>query len=353
MHDTSTGERLMDVEPVSGSWESKLNGVASGSAVFQLGGTVDVVPYRALFNVSDWSRTIVTCWNGRPVADGVIKKTDWDMDTDQITVSYDSYRTMLSRRTTFGSDGYTGHQANNYFMFTDQSGRSLANNLVWVAQQGPRAGYDLRISYGTRSESGPFDRDYRDYNGVVVEEAMQELTDSEGGPDVELRPVLSGRDVLSWELRAGNPRLSHGRVDFHLGDQHALTGIKRSRDAGRLASQVYVLGPGQERKKLWAEASRSASMGLDVIESMTDQDRQKALQQRANSLLATYRTGVEQWSMSLIASASPGLSSVYLGTVLRVFFPSGRLVSGWREFRVIGMSGSVSTDSVALTVEVV
>jgi hypothetical protein len=347
--DTITGRQLATVEPLSGSWERKMNGIGTGSHTFvtsSIGAGATIGARRASRRelLTPWGRTLVQCWDGVPRYAGLLLDPVLERDKGTVTVGHTEVRELWKHRTTFGTNGYSGNIEDGKLPILNQSLAAIAGWLIHVSLEGPGANWSLPFVLPDRSAAGTDSRTWYDYNLPFIDSELTEIQDSEGGPDIDLVPRWSATGTLEWVIRVG--ALSGAALEWNLSaPEPALTGVKSTLDGSKQSNVLYATGDGQE-VDLLVRSARAASAtipALERIESYSQLEDLKALQGHANEDLATFRAPTTQHSMRMQADGTPGVSDLELGQTLRTYTADDDWFDdGWDAHRLIGYSGDLS-----------
>ncbi len=343
--DTQTGVKQLRMWPSASRATRKLNGAGTGSHTFQLRRDgLTRAQHQDLF--SEWRRTIVVCWNGRPVYAGLITGSDYSTETGAITVDTAELRTILTRRFPFGIGTYVG----GTLIIPNRSLRGLVYQLVFYGTQGARSPvWNLPIIAPTWDEAGDQSRNYFNYEFHTIEAAISELQDVEGGPDIDFAPRWSSTGTLEWELRVGSaavPRLGGPAFEFNITAAKSGTFNVRLRSNGsKMVTGVFTVGKGSEADMRHGEDATLAVAGgipsLDVTRQMKDQDDVGILDAHSRSEVATYKAPTKQLSFSV--SAADVMDTALPGSTYRLYFKGDEMIDdGWQLMWSLGYSIDLS-----------
>jgi len=357
--DTVHGQKLSQVEPISGSFSRVLNGIGSGTHAFvatSLGTSPNASGnYSRRVLTAPWSRTLVQSWDGVPRYAGVITSQDWDEDADRITITHSEIREIFKRRRTFGVDGYKG-EVGGTLTVEKNTIESLVGWLIWQGMQGLAPNWSLPIIPPPRNVAGPHTRIWHDYNMPVVEAEMTALQNAYGGPDIDFQQQWTldpTEPRLVWQSRVGE--LTGRLLEWYPGaaERPKITKLKVTEDGSKTGNMIYAVGNGQERDKLvrkaLADTDQPALERVEMYGNLTDKGW---LQGHADADLATFRLPTEQVSFSIRAGdKDAGVNDLVLGQPLRLNFKNhGWFDDGPRDYRLIGYSGDL-TENIALQVQ--
>ncbi|PZE66888.1 hypothetical protein [Curtobacterium sp. MCBD17_021] len=345
---TKTGEKLAPVEATSSQFSRKLNGVGTGTHEFvtaSLGAGSSTAERRTsrLDLLRTWDRTIVQCWNDKPMYAGVIvgkgTKTDGTVSVRTVDV-----REILKYRTTFGQNGYNGRE-DGRFILQNKTLTLLAAYLLWDVTQGLTDNWDLPLLLPSREGTGTQDRVYHEFNLPVIETELAAIQNTEGGPDIDFDPVWYGVQ-LRWQVRVGD--LSGGPFDFNMtASKPQATDFVFDEDGNAQGNVFYAVGNGQDRDLKVATSTTLLGpdqVALERIVSYGQERSQTVLQAHANEDLRTSRKATRQFSFDIQADGRPGAGNLSLGQTLRTYVEDHDwLPDGWMNHRLIGFSGDLTT----------
>ncbi|WP_144795684.1 hypothetical protein [Microbacterium paludicola] len=121
--------------------------------------------------------------------------------------------------------------------------RTIAKRLVQQAMSHPSSGLPVDLEADV---AGSHEREYPGSDGMTVWQALENLTNVEGGPDITFRPKLSeDRRHVRWDMLTGSPQLTQGGADHYWdvsapGPHAAVDSLVR--DGRDLASRSFLTG---------------------------------------------------------------------------------------------------------------
>jgi len=356
--DTQSGVRQSTVFPSAGSVNRVLNDMGSGSHTFP-----NAMPLasraslRSLYQL--WARTIVVSifldafgLQKKALYGGVIQCRSFDFNTGELDIQHADIRSILSRRYTFGTNGYSGNTSDNKLEIGSHTLAAIAPWVVWAGTQARTDGnYSLPIELSDSSEVGTDYRIYYDYNFTTLDAGLTELQDV--GPDIDFEPMWSDAGTFYWKMRTGTgaqPQITGARFDWMLtAPEPGIFDVKVTEDGTKMSTTSFAVGTGSEVDMMVATATGSSSLpALERMVSYKGADQgMSVLQAHANSDQATHTLPTEQWEFSIFASKHPGAIALgvlhYIGS-----WDHGWVEDGWRKTRAIGYSMTVGSDKVRI-----
>lgn len=357
--DTLTGERVQRVELTESRWDRLANAVGRGSHTISLAQAWASGRWtsRATFRdywlgvITEWSRTLVVCWDEYPVYAGLIsKEIGWDERTGEVSIETVEVRHLLSRRCAFGVTDYAGGDWGVY----DLDLRSAAWVAISKGLTGGSTRWNIRLT-PTWVSAGTVRRSYPRWEHRTVEEMLRELQDMEGGPDVDFRPLWSPTDNrLSWEPRLGVPLLQAPGYTWHAASASGAT-VTPERDATRITTGVHVPGNGSEAdmKRAGVDVADPAYTGpfMDTVLPMPGEEDTAVLAAHGRAYGDTYSKPIEQRALVVRADGGDGpikgpVASQLIPGIRAEVVSSGslRIPDGVSTQYVLGVHGDLSYD---------
>lgn len=353
--DTQTGDQLSPVFPSASTWGPLMNVIGdSKSTTFELADETNAkINYKDLAK-DDWSRTLVTCWNG-VVRDAQII-TDYDLDRDhkRLTVNHSPFRRILTKRFPFGATSYWADEPNHIpgrMDLTSLEYQSIISTALSLGTSGLFDSYPLPLVLPP-IVAGAHNKKLGNWAFMTVDDLITEQQKASGGPDVYFEPRWSSAGKLEYLVRTGTdaaPGLTGDLYEFHMNTElPSLTGVHKRGDGNSLTTGVFTIGAGSEEDMLVVGrglGTASTGPALDTTQSnKTDTDTLSVTGQSEASL-AKNRYSVEQWDFSLVANGDPNidLGNMRLGSTIRLLF-SGDFweVDGHLDFKLLGLSGDMT-----------
>jgi len=360
VHDTITGDYLAPVELATNSMGRGINGGRSGESTLVRPAGWSRTNFRDL--TTPWARTLVKFSNGSPIAAQMFTGRKWDFTTARLTVRHADVWTILSKRTTFGTNGYSGTlPTDNNLPLLNQSLVSMPAWMIWAGTEGPTSNFALpiflpegKVTYALINSlpyTGTDNRTIWDYEVVFVDDAIGEVIKMPGGPDFDFQPRISSAGKLELLMRVGT--LTGGTSDWMMSSSMpALTNVTHDEDATKQANVVYAIGKGSEAGMRVRTASASPSVpALERAVNYKEIDDLGILQSHANSDLALFNQPTSQWTASMLSGAGAGIENMPPGHTMRLSFTDHDWEpDGFQPQRLIGFDTSES-DTVTLSLQ--
>jgi hypothetical protein len=343
--DTMSGAFLAWATPATFSYNRALNESGTGQATF----TADSVSRDLL---TPWGVSLMAIRGGIPVGGGLIISVTADISNMMWTVRMADVRTILGRRTTFGTNGYSGNTTDNKLALEAFSLFAMPSWLVWAGTDGTTANFSLpiflpqgRITYAlinSLPKSGNDSRVYFDYEVHFVDDALTELQGA--GLELDFEPRLSATNSLEWLLRISSTRLGGSTVEFNMtAVEQELFDVSYVSDGSKQSNIMYAIGKGSELDmRVTSSSAPPTGPALERAENYKDIDDLNVLKRHSNADLALYNKSTVQWQMSMLADGGKGkaIQNIRLGSTIRLFFNDHPMVpNSWMTMRLIGYSG--------------
>ena len=348
---TSTGQVGPQIDPDGGSWSIELNGVETGQVTVR---KADLGRVPAKWFTPWWGSVLLTYTHQgieRPIVAGPI--TGWSAETaEALTLEFSGIRRVLERRTVTVEypDGM-----NVDAKFANVSLGTLAWRIVDLALDKP--GGRLPIIHGTPDESGTESRTFYawDVANLNAETALQEVIDTEGGPDVMFRPTFTddSHSFLRWVMVHGtkaSPVIGQTFVpDWDTTPAKSMVeSVSLQSSADHLATRVWATGAGEGKGTLVRVATdatflEAGGVFLETVYSEPDRTNGNALLAYAKGQLQTLGDMIDQVSLGVRASdARAPLGSWFVGDKAAVTLAGWLSIpDGTHQMRIIGASGDL------------
>jgi len=344
--ETRTGAPILDVTSLVGSasWSTRRNGQGTGSHSLRLTGAG--IPRSVVEEITRGNKyTIAQIWSDGTVAyAGVLVDEDWDEVAQTSELQSKEIRAfVVPGRMLFGvldyaPDGIALTIANRSY--------SSAVRRLFQAAMAPSSEWVLPIPVtGLADTVGGFSATWRKEEQLTWENCLKQIEDD--GCEVMLRPYLSGGSLFwepivavtvtigsPWDLavRAPGSLLTEPKVKFS--SERSVTGILG-----------FGKGTGQQTPFAYAPTSGSGATDQpirDTVVTFADIEDQTRLQAAVDAEYNSRRDRAEKWSYGVhIWPDGPARSMP--GRVHRLWtYGSARLPDGFRDRRVIALSGDMS-----------
>ncbi|TVU61568.1 hypothetical protein FQP90_13590 [Paenarthrobacter nitroguajacolicus] len=314
----------------------RLNGGSQGTATFNLKdpGVAEVLTKQS---VMPWERMLVAQWEGEAVYAGFI--TNVQQLKGIVTVTHKDVWALWERRHILTVRG-DGDQSAAPITWTNKTLATHANLVVNRGMTGSPAGrYSLPLIMDA-DVVGPDTRTWYGYKFTKVSEALKEIMESEGGPNVDFDPQWdNATETFRWVMRSGS--LTQGEWEWDAtAPKTDVKDFDLETDADHLTNRHIGTGEGSERSLLVRDADSFTGSGpaLETVESYDTPDG-GILQGWVNANLSVADEYTQQASFKIpttgevpIKDLLPG-GTVNLQTTGQLF-----LDHGWHEWRLIGFT---------------
>lgn len=338
------------VTPASFPWGRALNGGKGGSATFKLGDPA-VAETANTTTLAPWSRMLVAEYSGLIVYAGLITGTEYDRDSQTLTVTHEDLWAVMSRRLMAGLVA-NGVQT-TALVYTGVTLAQLAKLAVYQGND-DAARFNLPIALPT-DETGTVAQTYYGYHLPTVASVLNDLIGTEGGPDLDFFPRWRTDDSVEWLMRSGV--VTDGQWEWDVtAPKSQASGLKERRDGTQMANRVVALGEGSEKNMILRvdDASATSSfLPLDAVTTYKDETSGTRLEARGRADRRARDEPTTQVSMDVQMDADFAVYMLRLGGTVKwktqgdPYFPDG-----WKSSRLIEFSGDL-TDKVHLEFQTV
>lgn len=263
------------------------------------------------------------------------------------------HRLVLNPLTNMQSPGAV---AASVLSYSGVSLGTVAKRLVQEAQA--HTGGTLPVVLPA-DEAGTAERTYPGYELASVGQRLSELSEVEGGPEIDFVPRLTGdRTGIEWVMRVGTtaqPQLVQAGLDWMVDTsvvRGSLGGLSVTEDASNVANRAFAKGSGTDTATLISRAavdSTQLDAGYPLLESAGSYSsvlEQGTIDAHAAGDLAANNRPWQTWKLkvpvdSRVGAARPGdWWSIRVG--------EGRVLvePGMYRSRMASMSGSLDSDFV-------
>lgn len=210
--------------------------------------------------------------DGRPLFGGVVWTSDCD-NGDKVSFGAGDWWTYLDHRRVVpllsNASPPVTEVANLDVAFTQVDQNEIARQLVALAQS--HTGGDIGIVPDAVDSGVLRDRTWHGYELADVGQALKQLSEVEGGPDILFTVAANlddqGRPIR--QMRIGNPHLGQVGSPFVFESGANILSYRWPSDGTRMATRAYALGEGSERGAIIAatEDSDTVANGWPLLEA--------------------------------------------------------------------------------------
>lgn len=352
--DGATWRPTMELKPTSGPWARARNSGRGGQLVVQTKDEHFVGTQRLpVWPVQNW---IVVEW--APVGSfewkilyaAIITEAAYDWVTKNLTLSHTDLWHFWDRRFVLADRANT--LASSKIVWTNVSAMTLAIRAVKAGLDGHGSPLTYAMPIVFPSETaGTIDRTIYGYSLETVRDILDDVMESENGPDIDFRPRWSSTGTLEWVMEFNANR--DVVFDYDLdADQTPVTSMTYQISGSHLANKVYGLGEGTEKKMLVRQSTHDSSPypALELDESFREVKKVDQLQKRTTGARLTSGITVRQVTIKVQAEGPPSVKDLRLGA--KVYWKADSdswLLSGWSAgWEIIEYSGSMTSDDISL-----
>ena len=333
---TATWEDKVELYPSEFTGGRAIGTGTSGTATFHVRDPKVAEPM-TLTTIMPLQRVLVAEWDGNAVYAGFITGIEEDLDAGTVALEHTDVWWLWKYRYLLNVHG-NGAQTAADVTFFNLTLATLANRIVAKGLQAdPPERYSLPMIF-TADVAGANSRRYEGFKFTSVEDALDEVMNTNGGPDVDFDVRWGpGTTALEWVMRSG--ALTTGLWEW---DATALrtevSGLRFRTDASKVTNKVIGTGEGSGRKILVRDDSSftTTAPALERVESYSDMQDAGQLQARVTADLNASNEPTQQMSFRIPVTGAVKVGELILGGTCRVK-SSGiyALSAGWHDWRLI------------------
>ena len=365
--DTITGARKGLIQVSSFPWDKRMNEASSSQSI--------VIPARANAAqgvnvhqlITSRSTTLVYEDSRGVVAARIVDNPEYDWTTGDLTVATVDLWDVLAGRLAVQ---YGSALVTSKLTYQNITWGTLASALIRNAMPSMFAGYALPIVTPDSVPGTGWDgvRTYYGYEIPNLVDALRDIMEVEGGPDIDFHPRWAGGFVpdatggfytagaLVWDARIGDLNRDTQVLSFHLdADDNGLTGLKYAQDGARVVTNAYAVGEGSEKKLLVRSARNTAPTvpAVDRVVARKSEKSTQALLSIASEALRVSQTPTRQLTLTMPRDLPPQKDIIpthlRLGDRVKIINPSDPgLPGGTSVWRVIQTSGDIARTDVTV-----
>jgi hypothetical protein len=315
-----------------------LNGGRGGSATFHVRDpwVSEVVTDTSIAHLE---RMLVAEEDGNAVYAGIIYDVVEDLDAGTVVVShFDAAWWIMARRYVLNVRG-SGAPAGAPLTLTSKTLATIAFRLVANGMDGDPAGrYELPLIMNA-DVAGSHSRTYEGFKFITVEDALQEVIKTDGGPFVDFDTQWdNATETFRWVMRAGD--LTQGLWEW---DATAIKtevfGPKLRTNAEKVANRVIGTGEGSGEDMIARSDESFAGSSFPALERVSSyQDIHDGvqLQDRTTADLNAANELTKQFTFKIPVGGTVKLGDLILGGTCRVKTSGFRFLdAGWHDWRLI------------------
>jgi hypothetical protein len=279
-----------------------------------------------------WRHSIAICWGSRAPTDYVCqagpltarKQVSEQPPTLQLggTGFWPLLRKILQLASTWPGVSLTlpGGADTTYTSSLQGIAAAILSNAVGASGRVP-----LPIDIPAGPFTGTTVESFFGYQLTSAGQRLQELTQEVGGPDILLKPRLTGTGFVRHTALIGNPTLSTSGRPLVFDSPGNITGILPSDDFSNLSTSTFQKGNGVEYATLWARSSDATltAAGWPTLENVdsshSGEINQAALQRYADGAQGINGRPISTWAVTArqddtdypMGSYDPGAYGLY------------------------------------------
>jgi hypothetical protein len=261
-----------------------------------------------------WRYSLAICIGSSILAYGPIMTHQFDEDNSNLSLGAGSMWALFSRRWLINpSATISSPLSMDPSQDANYTGLSLWDIVREIVEDSLSRGasYALPIDLPALGAASTHERNYPIYDLANLTQRLKDLTQVEGGPDVDWDPYFSDSGHVRIRLRIGQPILTQVGLDLRWDHGSSLTYVNVDSNSSHMTTSVLVRGNATERasKVAYATDTTLAGLGWPVLEA-TDTSHQSVteidtLQSYADEWIRFYATPVEVWSAEVVTDVAP------------------------------------------------
>lgn len=317
--DHATGTKQVLFNPKAVSVTCRLNAVGGGTVTVNVRDEIDWEG-----RVRQWETLLVGEYDGIVRWAGYVATDEFDDDAGLITYTIVDLWAIFEYRYSFGVGGggtsaLPGYE-NGTLAFTSKSWVSAVRAvLIDQTRNGTVGRWNLPLVLPPDGAGG-VSRTFENYAFMPIAEMLEDLMNSKGGPDVEIRPRWSSTGKLEWVVRVAAPRFSDKGIDLvRNATLSQIRGLKRKRDGTKVLTGVFAIGKGSEKNMRIGRAgggSTRMTVFRDTANAYKEIDDVARLNAQAESDVEAFGQPTTQWSFSYMGDLDPTMGPTVNSTTL-------------------------------------
>lgn len=351
-----TWKPRMELPFVSGSWERKRNGGASGQLVLdsrheKFKGTqrLPIWPWQS-WVVYEWRHPSSETWH--VVYAGVIVSDSYDWKSKQITISHTDVWSIFAQRIV--TSDRTHNIADSKITWSGLSKATMIKRIIQNITNGFGSSQVYDFPFVLPSDvSGSEALTVYGYNFEKASDLINDYIEDDNGPDIDFRPRWSSSGALEWVMEVNANKNDLWDYDLDA-DQSSVENLTYLLTGAELCVNVYGAGEGTERRTLVRQSKHDEAnyLAMESSEKFSGVKSLDKLQTMTTGNRLGRAAAIRQIDMTVRADGSPRLNELSLGGSIRWKADDDVwLTEGWHAWEVIALSGNLTDELVNITTQ--
>lgn len=300
-----------------------------------------------------WVRTVVQCFDDRPVYAGLITGTRYNRARKLLTVNHVPIEALLWRRFLFGVGWY---DPQGTIKLTNLSRRGIIRELLRIGFLEPFSpAWPMPVTLPDL-EAGDQSRTFYHYDFERVGRLLQFESQDDTGPDWDTYPEFVG-NTLRHVARIGTPFLTGPTFDVTLSGDSPVSNYLPEDNGDNQGTGVFNLGFGAEQDMKvgsWALPFNAYGVSRDFTITAKTIDSIPRLNDMAKARAQATSGPRRQSPFTITADPVKGIdpADLHLGSIIRLWSQDDPWEpDGWASYRVLGFNGDMK-NRINVSVEV-
>ncbi len=315
-------------------------------------------PRRDIKAATEPTRTFMAVLaDDRVIAAGPIWSQQWDQDAGTLELKALGLASLWDHRLVLNhlvNVQQAGAVASSVLSYSGLSLGTIAKRLVQEAQA--HTGGTVPVVFPD-DEAGTNERTYPGYELATVGQRLSELSEVEGGPEIEFQPRLtSDRTGVEWVMRVGTtaaPQLVQAGLDWMVDTsvpRGNLGGLSVNVDATAVANRAFAKGSGSDEATLISRPGTDSTQWaagyplLEAASSYSSVIEQATIDAHATKDVDTNNRPWQTWRLRVPVDSRVGAARPGDWWKVRVGDDHVFLDAGMYRSRMASMSGDLGSE---------